>query len=247
MADGKIQVSSKIFVFLVILLVGCFMIIAFLLGRESGRDSASLPAQPPPSQTLDAGSSLPESPPPSLRPLEPSPGMAVSSPEIGFPSPDASSAETTPPPLAFSSPAQTPAKPAVSSSEKAHVEKYFQQYEAIGASVKYWDDPNNLAQECIRATLAGDTTGIDRLIEAYRGFQYGVARLTAPKSCKEHQNKTIETLGYSIQILENMKRCVTSGDVESLTGLQTQAEAAKQKGAEVDLLEKQIKAKYGIQ
>ena len=113
--------------------------------------------------------------------------------------------------------------------------------------MKYWDDPDSLAQDCVRSTLAGDTSGIDNLIGAYRTFQGGVARLNAPQACKEHQRLSTEVMGHGIDMLTSMKAAIETGDVSALTSVQGDAAALEERGREADLLAEQIKARYGIE
>lgn len=253
MSENKILISSKLLFVLVIVLIACFMIIAFFLGRESVRNAVNTGYAPSPHMSNPKQDHA-FFPAPPQQPEYSAPAIIVS--------PPTSSTSPIHTPLPLSTTPETNYHTVVSSTtyskmhrqnpsdlkanEKIQIINYFAKYEEIGSNAKYWDDPNNLAQECIRAAMAGDTSGIDRLIESYRNFQYGIVKLNAPKVCKEHQNKTVEALGYSIQLLESMKNGIVKGDITAIQNLQAKAQTAKEKGEEADHLEKQIKAAYGI-
>jgi hypothetical protein len=262
MSDDKIQINPRLLTILVIALVCSFMIIAFLLGRESTRSPGTtayvtyMQSPQPVSSAPPSGASgtVWSTQPPAVVPTVSGPTSRPSS-EPSFSPPSVHPVATHPAlspagmPTATESaraPDQPPPPSGISSKGQADVKNYFMSYDAAGSAVKFWDDPNSLAQECIKASLSGDTSGLDKLIGAYRTFQYDVVKIKAPNVCKEHQSRSIEVLGYSIQVLETMKKSIATGDVEGLTNLKDQAQTLKERGDQVDQLSSQIKAKYGI-
>jgi hypothetical protein len=126
------------------------------------------------------------------------------------------------------------------------VESYFNQVDQIAQSAKSWDDPNAMAQECLKAAMAGDTSGLDRLISSYQAVQQGIGAITPPTDCSEHKRRTIEVLSKSVGVLESIKRGITSGDMSALSSLQFDAQSIKEKGESVEQLTLKIKNRYGI-
>jgi hypothetical protein len=126
------------------------------------------------------------------------------------------------------------------------VQNYFTRTDEAAAAAKYWDDPNAMAQECLKAAMNGDTTGLDKLISAYKTVEQKTMALDAPGECGEHKKKSIEILNTSVGILEKMKRGIANGDVSAMQSLAGEANGIKAKADSLDTLTKRIKAKYGI-
>jgi hypothetical protein len=244
MDSEKVQISTRLLVALVLILFGCVAIIAYLLGRESIRNapqSATQQATPPAAMVptpVATYAVAPSAPPPAWTPPPQLPETHVTYAPATPDSPPSQAAPTGPPGQGGNS--------LVSAEERAVVQNYFTRSDEAATSAKYWDDPNAMAQECLKAAMNGDTSGIERLISAYRTVQQKTMALDAPGECAEHKKRSIEILGQSIKILESMKRGISSGDVSAMQSLAGEAGMIKAKADNLDSLTRRIKTKYGI-
>lgn|GEM_PF-1265240 len=258
MESEKVQISTKILVLLVLSLLGAFVIIAYLLGRESARRESPAIVQ----TGVTSAQAIPSAPPVTAA-LSTEP--AVQPPPAALPSysipqaPQAYQATETQPTYTY----HTPAAPGVAAhaprgsaaavqqssgqmADREQVTQYFSRFDQIGAMTKSFDDPNAYAQEMLKQVTSGDTSGIDTLIENYQSFHDQIGQLAPPATCKEHQRQTMAVVSRSISNLNDLKSAIGRGDVSALTRITGDMKSVEEQSRRVDKLASQIKTQYGI-
>jgi len=252
MESGKVQISSKIFVLLVLSLLGAFVIIAYLMGRESARrdipaimqtgviSSQVIPSAPPAVTELSTQTAA--QPPPAALPSYGIPQAPESQATYAYHAP------ATPGAAAPSSGGNAAAvqQPSGNMADREQVTQYFSSFDQIGATAKSFDDPNAYAQEMLKQVTSGDTSGIDKLIESYKDFHNQIGRLNAPATCKEHQRQTMAVVSRSIGNLNELKSAIGRGDINALTRITGDMKSVEEQSRQVDRLASQIKTQYGI-
>lgn len=251
MESGKVQISSKILVLLVLSLLGAFVIIAYLMGRESARrdipaivqtgitSSQVIPSDPP---DVTALSTQTAAQPPAAIPSYSIPQapevhatyayQAPATPEAAAPAPGGNAAAVQ--------------QPSGEMADREQVMQYFSSFDQIGATAKSFDDPNAYAQQMLKQVTSGDTSGIDKLIESYQNFHDKIGQLAAPATCKEHQRQTMAVVRRSIGNLNDLKSAIGRGDINALTRITGDMKSVEEQSRQVDRLASQIKAQYGI-
>ncbi|MGV8123173.1 MAG: hypothetical protein AB2L14_25705 [Candidatus Xenobiia bacterium LiM19] len=258
MESEKVQISTKILVLLVLSLLGAFVIIAYLLGRESARRESPAIVQ----TGVTSAQVMPSAQPaeislPTQSDVQPPPAVL---PSYSIPqAPQAYQAAETQPAYTY----HTPAAPAVAAhtprgsaaavqqssgqlADREQVTQYFSRFDQIGAMTKSFDDPNAYAQEMLKQVTSGDTSGIDKLIENYQSFHDQIGQLAPPATCKEHQRQTMAVVSRSISNLNDLKSAISRGDVSALTRITGDMKSVEEQSRKVDKLASQIKTQYGI-
>jgi len=268
MESEKVQISTKILVLLVLLLLGAFVMIAYLLGRESARretpaavqTGAASAIQAPPSAPPVAAAlptDPPVQPPPAALPSYSIPQApetqeayvyhSPATPRVGTLSPKGYNT-AVPRSTRQQSSAQQPSTQQSSSqpADREQVTQYFSRYDQIGLMNKGFDDPNAFASEMLKQVTSGDTSGIDQLIANYQSFRDQIGQLNAPANCKEHQRRTVDVVNQSISNLNDLKSAIGRGDLSALTRITGDMKSVEEKSKQVDRLAAQIKTQYGL-
>jgi hypothetical protein len=260
MESEKVQISTKILALLVLMLLGAFVIIAFLMGRESARKESPVAVQ----TGVSSAQAMPSAPPamtessarmPSLPPAQP---PVQPQPEV-LPSYSITQAPAAQQTYAYSPPASPKsARPASGGggvsvqqgsgqmADKEQVTQYFTRFDQIGAMSKSFDDPNAYAQEMLKQVTSGDTSGIDRLISNYQNFHDQIGQLSPPAVCKEHQRITMAVVQQSIGNLNDLKSAIARGDMGALTRITGDMKSVEEKSRQADKIAAQIKTQYGL-
>ena len=234
----NVQIPRAALLALVLGLVLCLMLVAFLLGRQSAPPP---PAPPPPASSPRAESSVPVESSNQLQVAD-VPTPAPEAPPVAPPPPPV--AAPPPPPVAAPAPAPeaAPAPPAVAAPHPrpkprvSAVQQYLSRIDAVMASTGDLGDPTQFATGVLGKGASGDATGFDSLLAKTRKAQADLAKIHPPAGCKEHYALTQAQLAGSITLLEGVKRATMSMDTAGLPALAAQGQAMQAKAERLQVL-----------
>ena len=130
--------------------------------------------------------------------------------------------------------------------DRAKVVNYFEQMDLIGEQSKQFEDPNAFATEMAQGIVSGDFSTLDSLISSIDDIIVKAQQLSTPPDCVEHKKASIEILENTKDLLVSLRQSVANNDMSALSSIQARGENAKLKAEQVNQMEKDIKAKYGI-
>lgn len=165
-------------------------------------------------------------------------------------------APTTLPPAPASTPViQTPSRtynslpeqpPKVENGKKQEIEAYFLKMDRALSEGKTWGDPNAFAQQIIMASIKGDTSGFDSLINSFEQVKKKLGQIVPPDECKDYHQQVISAIDSSLDLLRTMKSAISTKDLEKLLPLQSKAKDLENRIRKTDALASKIKNKYQI-
>ncbi len=121
----------------------------------------------------------------------------------------------------------------------ATVAAYFQEIDVIHSG-EGAGDPNAFAMGLIKAGLGGSTSGFDQLSADTKQMEQQMQRVTPPPSCRSYHEASLEALVESRQMLETMKRAITSRDIEQLNAVALQSKSLQGKAEAIREMRKQL-------
>lgn len=213
MASDRIEVPRWLLAGLVGGLVVSLMGTCFLLGR------ASVPA---PAATV------------------PAPPVAVA-PVAVAPVPVAPLEVATTAPVAISTPAPPPRKPAYPAPQAAEVRAYLAAIDEVTAGTQDLGNPSDFANELLNQAVMGDTSGVDVLLEQARGAQAALARVKPPEVCKPHYRLMQAEMKSSLAILAQLKAALENSDSLSLAGMASKGAAAQRQARQLEKLTRELR------
>jgi hypothetical protein len=215
-------------------LVLALLLVAYLVGRESGRRSAALVA--------------------------PSPAVAAPEPDAyggydddsGDYSDDEELPVDTQPAPAYdpwaqeASPAEA-APPAPGPDPQAGaVAAYFAELEELERGAKYWNNPQELAMSLVGQGAQGDTSGFRQLVETQRAARRQIEAMTVPAPCLEHHRLTLDVMRQAVELLEKLEQGVSSGNLDGLLSLTEDSRALETDARKIDTMATALKRRYGV-
>lgn len=226
------------------------LLVAYLVGRESGRradgavgvdpPAAASMETAPPEYTDDDDGEWDDEQPLSENPgegyLDAGGGLAAWPPADG-------SIDTEPQPSRWPDVAEAPRQ---SDPQAAAVAAYFSEIEALEQQAKYWSNPQELAMSLVGQGAQGDTSGMRQLLETQRAAQSQIEAMTVPSSCQEHHRRTVQVLGKALRLLEKLESGMASGNLDSLLSLSGEARTLEADTRKVDALGAELKREYGL-
>jgi len=229
-----VQVSKSAVIGVVGAMVVMIGVIAFLLGRESGRHRAALPAPAPGVVVVGPGGvAAPAAPLPASPQL---PGAAPS----GF---AAQPTPLAPPPLPTAAP--RPGAPlSESKDETAQVHDYFLRVAELQAGPA--GDPNEFANQLITAQISGDSSGFDELIKTGDAALAKAQALPVPAACSDYHQQLVKLLGDSMAMLRTLKSGLARKDANALTAILPAANALQSQTTALESTGRQLKARFGL-
>jgi|GEM_PF-3809083 len=233
----EVKINKNVLLVILAVLLSALLFIAFLLGRESKKETLPLQEQnftatAPPAEVREVF-------PPSVQPFS-----APSSSPAFFPqsrqTPQMPQAlQSSPPPPAGPTPFNAPAI-----AEKETVRNYFQQMDDIGSSEEMSGNLNEMASIMVQGAFKGDFSSIDDLIARCRRLQGQVQALVVPPPCTEFHRRTLEVMDGSIRLYEDLKKLIQKGDLSGLSRLTAQANSLKGAAKELENMQKEILSRY---
>jgi len=172
------------------------------------------------------------------RPLEPIAQPVVAAPAKPLPP------VFVPPPPALASPPPPPAAPAIDPEEKRRVGQYLREVDRL-QNVDV-DNPEASAQAMISGAAAGDTSGLDKLVQQARDAERGARALTPPPPCAAFHKKLLALLADSREMAQALSRGFANGDLSSLTSMMGRANSDKARQEALARDEKELKRRYGL-
>lgn len=210
------------------------LVIAFLLGRESGRQ-AEVPATANPPMRADADE-LTSSAAPSEREARRWPAWADleewqdEEPAVPTTATQAGNVRLEERPdgtlvLSNRTPIPTPpsATPTPAAGAPGHeITDYFIQMDVI-RSQSGAGDPNAFAMDLIKAAMGGSTAGFDQLIDDTSRMEAAARQVTPPPDCEAFHQENLAALAESREVLSDMKAALERGDIGELTTIARRA------------------------
>ncbi len=155
------------------------------------------------------------------------------------------------PPI-FEPPPQPPAAPStphaaappVDAEEKRRVAQYFHDVDRL-LDIDV-DNPEASAQAMINGAAAGDTSGLDKLVQQARDAERNARALTPPAPCAAYHKKLLALLADSREMAQSLARGFQSGDLSSLTSMLGRANSQKARQEALARDEKELKHRYGM-
>jgi hypothetical protein len=238
-ARGTVEIPKGWLALLAGGLIVALLVVAYLVGRESGRRASEAARLDPPAAAPELAIGH-ESPPAPLPPGEvyADPVQPVAPAALEENLPDAGRH-----PLGGIDPA---APPAAADSQAAAVAAYFTEIEGYERQAKYWSNPQELAMTLMGQGVQGDTRGFEQLLETQRTAQRQIEAMTVPFPCHEHHRRTLEVMHEALALLEQLEGGVASGNLEGLLGLSGEARQLEAETREVDALAAELKRQYGV-
>ncbi len=224
------------------------LLVAYLVGRESGRRAdetvrvdpraGSMESAPPeyPDDEEEWTDELPS-------PEDPAGGYSDGGGGLAAWPPAGSSIATEPEPSRWPDVAAGPSAP---DPQAAAVAAYFSEIEALEQQAKYWSNPQELAMSLVGQGAQGDTSGMRQLLETQRSAQGQIEAMTVPSPCQEHHRRTVQVLGRALRLLEKLESGMASGNLDSLLSLSGEARTLEADTRKVDALGTQLKREYGL-
>jgi len=215
-------------------LILALLLIAYLVGRESGRRSAAA--------------------------VEPSPAVAAPEPDEyddyeedyghGYLD-DEPPVETEPAPAYDPWPQEqrpveaAPPAPAPDP-QAAAVAAYFTELETLERGAKYWNNPQELAMQLVGQGAQGDTSGFRQLVETQRNARRQIEAMTVPGPCLEHHRLTLDVMSQAVELLEKLEQGVATGNLDGLLSLTDDSRGLEAAARKVDAVATELKREYGL-
>jgi hypothetical protein len=218
----------------VAVLVALLLVVAFLMGRVSGRNEA----QAPPVDPAQVEATVSEAPVGAV----PTP---VPWPPLGTSTGAAPPLATWPPPAEASRPPTDAAPRGVVDSQAAAVGAYLAEIESYGQQASS-GSPQELAMTLMNQGMQGDTSGFERLLESQRTAQRQIESMTVPVPCREHHSRTLEALRQSLVLGEKLQRGMASGDLGGLLSMSSEARELEAAAGELKALEAELRRQFGL-
>jgi hypothetical protein len=225
--SGRVAVSPWLLAGLGSALLLCLLVIAWLLGKESGRRLADKPRSAATAESSSPG--FERLPSRATRTANEAPAGVAS----------AATPEGTPPPAA---PEASPGAPA---DEATAVARYFAELEAF-SSARNWDDPEDLALSIVQELVAGGSSRIDRLRQVQAEVEAGVRAMSVPEPCREHHQRSLASLAAAAQLLDAISGAAATGDLAGVTAAAAEAERLQTSALELRELENALRSRYGL-
>ena len=178
----------------------------------------------------------------SREPLAQSPAVPVAA-AVAAPAP-------SPPPEALGEkhaegPAQTPSPSPVERQQVPHtpndsaaIAGYFAKIDAI--QVTGSGDPMAFAQGILKGIERGDTSGLDTLVGVAKTALTQARGVQPPPSCADYHRRLLEILRESADGMVRMREAIAKGDMDSISALAVQFQAAQQKVDDLERMKKQL-------
>ena len=237
---GTVAVPRTLLFVLSGLLLATLLAVAFLLGREAGREETAAPdqladASPAPIAPEQARRAAP---PP--RP-EPSPRPQRDDAEQARPS---RSTSTTPPPPA---PVPvTPAEPAIDLRERAAVARYFEEVDAIAGNNVGTGDPETMAMALVSQATGGDWSQFDELGDSQRAALRRLRGLRVPSVCRDYHQQMVTLLDAGASLLDEVRQGVQSGSLGALSTLARTSQRLQADAETASRLADDLRQRYGL-
>jgi hypothetical protein len=103
-------------------------------------------------------------------------------------------------------------------------------------------DPNAFAMGLIKAGVGGSTAGFDQLIADTQRMEQEIRTLTPPPSCEGYHEANLKALHDSREILEEMKRAFKRRDFSRLSTIAKEAGTLQSKANELRTMRERIVA-----
>jgi len=151
-------------------------------------------------------------------------------------------------PVAVPTPVNVPVvgspPPVPSAASSSPIRDYFARVAAIQEGPA--GDPSSVANELIAASIGGDSSGFDKLIQAADAGLAKLREVEPPPACAEYHQKLTALLGDTVALLRSLTTALQKQDTDGLTGLAAQAGALQQRTSELEGEAAAIKARYGL-
>jgi hypothetical protein len=225
------RVSKAVIVGVVVAFAAAIAAIAFLLGRESGRrQDVAVAAVVPQAAQAEAPQPKPKpnpSPEPNLSP-EPNP--------LPLPNPSLNPPPSSSPP---------PPSPAGLSAESLAVRDYFARLAAVQAS-GLAGDPTEVANKLLAATMAGDSSGFDDIINAAQRGEDKARALSVPPACAAYHARTLALLHDGVTLTRSLRVAIERQDTTALTSLAASASSLQSRVDGLKEEERILKTRFGL-
>jgi hypothetical protein len=234
-----VNVSKSVVIGAVGAMIAMVCVIAFLLGRESGRHHAQA-APAPAVASVPAVAAPPAADPwspPAPAPPVVAPGELPASPFH---------VTTTPPAAAPAAPAAPRPAPPLSNNpdEAAQVHQYFLAVSEI--QVGGAGDPNEFANKLITSSLSGDSSGFDSLIASSQDALTRVKALAVPAPCAAYHAKLVKMFEDTVAMMSSLDAALKTKNTDALTAILPQANALQSQTTGLESQAREIKQRYGI-
>ena len=219
------------------------LVVVYLLGKEAGRQSRE-DGQPP---ATAAGGDVETAPPTSPVTAPAPPAAPAEVPGIAYQPPTPLNPSLEAPP-SFTGGGSIPGSNPVPSvnPRSAAVAAYFTEIEGYERQAKSWSNPQELAMSLVAQGAQGDTSGLRQLLDAQRTAQGQIESMAVPPECQEHHRQTLDVLRRAGELLQELERGMSSGNLEGLLALSGRARQLESETREVDALARELKSRYGI-
>lgn len=121
------------------------------------------------------------------------------------------------------------------------VDAYFSQLDAI-RSEQQSADPKAFASKLLTAAMNGSTEGFDRLIRDTERMQQEIGAIAPPPSCVRYQEAMLEALRESRAVLEQLRDAMMRRDPQQIVRVAQEATALQAKATALQAMEKEIRA-----
>lgn len=128
--------------------------------------------------------------------------------------------------------------------DSASIRDYFTRVAAIQEGPA--GDPSFVANELVAASIGGDSSGFDKLIQSAEDGLAKLREVQPPPACVEYHAKLTALLGDGLTLLRSLKTSLAHQDTDGLAGLAAQASALQQRTSDLDAEAAAIKARYGL-
>ena len=107
-------------------------------------------------------------------------------------------------------------------------------------------DPSSVANELVAASIGGDSSGFDKIIQAGEDGLGKLREVDAPPACVEYHQKLESLLGDSVALMRSLADSLKRQDAEGLAALAAKASALQQRTSALEAEAGGIKSRYGL-
>ena len=241
------QVSRQVVGVVAAVFLTLFGAVFYLLGRESTRRRTPTVVIAEPSEPGVAAPPMPTAaPPPSAAmptSVAPMPTTAVAPAAASAPAvvmPSAPTYKIEPLPEIRTQAAENPIV-----GEAAVARDYFARMQAI-QTIGTGNDPSEMANKLLTASMTGDSTGFDDLIKAAQTGADRVRAISPPACCVGYHERLLALVGDGVTMVQEIKRAMQTNDASALAALAASGSALQSRATALEAEATQIKSRLGL-
>lgn len=103
-------------------------------------------------------------------------------------------------------------------------------------------NPKAFAMGLLRSAMSGSTEGFEKLLADTERMEQELREITPPPTCAQYHQATLDALDESRAVLEELKDAMMRQDIDEITRVAHKARALQAKTTELQAMEKELRA-----